>query len=76
MLAAGATEGVGFAVDAGVALLYTAIVAAAHQFARAREDCGANGNAALSQAQAGLVKGDGKHFLVEFLHRTTVTQRG
>ena len=57
-LAAGAAEGVGFAVDGGVGLLDAAVVAAADEGAVGAEDGGADGDAAFGEAGAGFFEGD------------------
>jgi hypothetical protein len=60
-LAARASECIGLAVDAGVALLHTPVVPAAYQFAGARKDSGADWDAAFSTADMGFVECNGKH---------------
>jgi hypothetical protein len=62
-LTAGATEGVRFAVDGGVALLDAPVVAAAEERSVPMKERGADGNAAFSEAKVGFFKGDGEHVL-------------
>jgi hypothetical protein len=62
-------------MHAGITLLHAPVVAAADQLAGFAEECSADRDAALDKAMPRLSKSDGKHLLVEFLHRTTVIQR-
>src|SRR5580692_8254257 len=74
-LTAGAAKGIRLSVNAGIALLHAAIVAAADQLALARKHCSADGNAAFDKAMPGFFKSHGEHFFVE-VHSFTLTQRG
>jgi hypothetical protein len=60
-VAPGTTERVGFPVDAGVALLHAAIMAAAHKFARACKDRCSDGDAAFGQPNLGLFQRHRQH---------------
>ena len=73
-LAAGAAKGIGFRMDTGIALLHAAVVAAADQLARAREQRRANRNAAFGEALASFLEGDRQHLFVKFTEMT-VKQR-
>ncbi len=63
-LAAGAAKGIGFRVDAGIAVLHAAIVAAAQQLALARKQRRTDGNAPLVEALASFFDGNCKHLFV------------
>src|SRR5690606_16518810 len=60
-LAAGLAEGVGLAVHGRIVFLHPAVVAAAEQGAVGGEQGRADRDAALGQALAGLLDGDGEH---------------
>ena len=60
-LAAGAAEGIGFGVDGGVVVLDAAVVALGEEISLAVEEGGADGNAALGEAEAGFGESDGEH---------------
>jgi len=60
-LAAGAAEGVRFAVNAGVALLDAAIAAPAQHFTSLGEQRGADGDAPFVESGAGFFNSDGEH---------------
>jgi hypothetical protein len=57
------SEGVGFAVDGGVVLLDSAIMAAAEQLTIGVEDCGADRDATFGEPGAGLGEGHLEHFV-------------
>ena len=60
-MAACVAEGIGFAVDGRVVVLYAAIVAGGDEFAGVVEDGGTDGDAAFGEAFAGFGDGDGEH---------------
>jgi hypothetical protein len=73
-LAAGAAEGVGFGVHAGVSMLHSAVVAAAHQLSGFAEKRRANGDASFDESEAGLFESDGEHLVVGS-HKNNVAQQ-
>lgn len=60
-LAAGAAEGVGLGMGAGVAILHAAVVAGGDEAAVGVVERGTDGKAALVEAEAGFVKGGNEH---------------
>ncbi len=64
-LAAGTAKGVGFPVNAGVALLHALVSSAADQGASFGKQCGADGDAAFGQAEACFLKRYGQHRFVQ-----------
>ena len=62
-LSARAAKGVSLAMNAGIALLHAAIAAPAEQFAFARKQCRADGNATFAEADARLFNGHRQHLL-------------
>jgi hypothetical protein len=64
-LPSGATKGIGFAVDAGVALLHAAVMPAAQQFTGPREKRSSDRDSAFGPAVSGLFERYGEHLIVQ-----------
>jgi hypothetical protein len=65
-LTAGATEGVGFGVHTGIALLDPAVMAAAEEFAGSGKQGGTDRDSAFGSAISRLFQSDVQHDLAQF----------
>ena len=75
-LTAGTAKCVSLAVNAGVAFLYSAVVPAAHEFFRAREDGRANRNSSFGTANARFIQRDCQHLFAQgSIHYGTISLR-
>jgi hypothetical protein len=63
-LAAGTAKCIRFAVNAGIAVLHAAVVAAADKFSGTRKDGSTDGNSSFGATQARFIERDLKHLFV------------